>query len=195
MRRKEASRTGRTVSGRRTASRAQAADLRREPTVRRRTSWLEPALEAALEAIPSAAFLVDVEGDVVLANTRGRVLLDHEGAAAITRVVKGAQRGAPSPFLITPLLRDAEGHVLVVQRADAPTFDQRLERVAARYALTRAQARVLTLLARGMPNRKIATSLAISERTVEAHVTQILEKLLVESRAAAVLRALEEEPS
>ena len=62
--------------------------------------------------------------------------------------------------------------------------------------LTEREQEVLTLIAEGMSNRALAERLFITERTVEAHVTQIFQKLgLTESpdqhrRVLAVLRFL-----
>ncbi len=53
-------------------------------------------------------------------------------------------------------------------------------------ALTSRQLTVLDLLARGMSNKGIARDLAISNMTVKAHVTAILRKLDVSSRAQAI---------
>jgi DNA-binding NarL/FixJ family response regulator len=50
---------------------------------------------------------------------------------------------------------------------------------------------VLRLVARGGTNRDIATSLGISERTVDRHVSNIFTKLDVGSRAAATAFAYE----
>jgi DNA-binding CsgD family transcriptional regulator len=52
--------------------------------------------------------------------------------------------------------------------------------------LTRREAEVLALLARGLTNAKIATALSRSPRTVEHHVEAILEKLEAASRDDAV---------
>jgi DNA-binding NarL/FixJ family response regulator len=49
----------------------------------------------------------------------------------------------------------------------------------------------LRLVARGGTNRDIATSLGISERTVDRHVSNIFTKLDVGSRAAATAFAYE----
>ena len=56
-------------------------------------------------------------------------------------------------------------------------------------ALTRAEFRVLGLLADGKPNKIIAHELGIKESTVKAHITAILRKLKVHSRIQAVLMA------
>jgi predicted ATPase/DNA-binding SARP family transcriptional activator/DNA-binding CsgD family transcriptional regulator len=50
-------------------------------------------------------------------------------------------------------------------------------------ALTRREEEVATLVARGLTNRQIASELHLSERTVENHVSNILDKLRLVSRA------------
>jgi DNA-binding CsgD family transcriptional regulator len=57
--------------------------------------------------------------------------------------------------------------------------------------LTRREMEVLRLLMEGHSNREIADRLFISVRTGTTHVTHILAKLGVESRAAAVAFALQ----
>ncbi len=52
-------------------------------------------------------------------------------------------------------------------------------------ALTQREAEVLSLVARGLTNREIADRLIISAKTVEHHVSQILGKLGLRSRAEA----------
>ncbi|MDY6893729.1 MAG: response regulator transcription factor [Chloroflexota bacterium] len=51
---------------------------------------------------------------------------------------------------------------------------------------------VLKQVARGISNREIASSLGISERTVQSHLVNIFKKLGVGSRTEAVLHALKE---
>jgi DNA-binding NarL/FixJ family response regulator len=55
--------------------------------------------------------------------------------------------------------------------------------------LTRRELEVLGLLAQGMSNQQIAESLTISEHTVHRHVSNVLGKLGVSSRAAAAAQA------
>jgi DNA-binding NarL/FixJ family response regulator len=52
--------------------------------------------------------------------------------------------------------------------------------------LTRRELQVLRLVARGMSNQKIAATLVLSEHTVHRHVANVLGKLGVSSRTAAV---------
>ena len=55
--------------------------------------------------------------------------------------------------------------------------------------LTPQQVRVLMMLSEGLLNKQIAYELAVSEATVKAHVSAILDKLGVDSRTQAVIAA------
>jgi DNA-binding CsgD family transcriptional regulator/tetratricopeptide (TPR) repeat protein len=94
-----------------------------------------------------------------------------------------------------PLLRELE---LLAERArldlepapsDLPHGEHDLEQVL---GLTRREAEVLTLVARGYTNREIATTLVISVKTASVHVSHILRKLDVPDRreAAAIAHRL-----
>jgi len=56
-------------------------------------------------------------------------------------------------------------------------------------SLTPQQIRVLMMLSEGLLNKQIAYELNVSEATVKAHVSAILQKLHVESRTQAVIAA------
>jgi DNA-binding NarL/FixJ family response regulator len=56
-------------------------------------------------------------------------------------------------------------------------------------SLTPQQVRVLMMLSEGLLNKQIAYELHVSEATVKAHVSAILQKLGVESRTQAVIAA------
>ncbi|TDE02794.1 LuxR family transcriptional regulator [Jiangella asiatica] len=60
----------------------------------------------------------------------------------------------------------------------------------ARSPLTSREREVLGLIARGLTNRDVARALVVSEHTVNRHMTNILGKLEVGSRSAAVALAL-----
>jgi DNA-binding NarL/FixJ family response regulator len=85
-----------------------------------------------------------------------------------------------------------DGGCFVPEAARQPPDDsasRRLE-VARRIAgLTPQQLKVLSLIAKGKPNKIIAYELGITEKTVKAHITVILRKLGVHSRTQAVLAA------
>ena len=51
--------------------------------------------------------------------------------------------------------------------------------------LTRREIEVLRLVAAGLSNREIASSLVLSEHTVHRHIANILRKLTQSTRAAA----------
>ncbi len=54
--------------------------------------------------------------------------------------------------------------------------------------LTPQQGRVLNMLAEGLLNKQIAYELGVSEATIKAHVSAVLQKLDVDSRTQAVIR-------
>ncbi|MBU6259381.1 MAG: response regulator transcription factor [Burkholderiales bacterium] len=56
--------------------------------------------------------------------------------------------------------------------------------------LTERERSLLSLMARGLPNQEISSRLSIAMPTVKFHVTNILSKLHVENRTAAVMTAL-----
>ena len=66
----------------------------------------------------------------------------------------------------------------------------RLEDRAARPALTQREVRVLELVLQGQRNKEIATTLSISDDTVQVHLKNIFTKLDVHDRTAAVYVAL-----
>lgn len=55
-------------------------------------------------------------------------------------------------------------------------------------SLTPQQTRVLGMLSEGLLNKQIAYELSVSEATVKAHVSAILQKLQVDSRTQAVIQ-------
>ena len=68
--------------------------------------------------------------------------------------------------------------------------DDEVTQLIQRFAtLTPQQLRVLMMLREGLLNKQIAYELSVSEATVKAHVSAILQKLNVESRTQAVIAA------
>jgi DNA-binding CsgD family transcriptional regulator len=61
--------------------------------------------------------------------------------------------------------------------------------------LSARESEILALVAAGKTNGEIATILAISARTVQKHLEHIFQKLGVETRTAAAIRALETQPA
>lgn len=61
-------------------------------------------------------------------------------------------------------------------------------------AFTQRETEVLNLIARGLPNKQIASQLGLGLRTVETHVSNVLSKLGVTSRTEAALYAVSHHP-
>ena len=94
-----------------------------------------------------------------------------EMRAAVMAVLKGGVWTPPDINLETSV--DAEAAGLMARLA----------------TLTPQQVRVLMMLSEGLLNKQIAYELSVSEATVKAHVSAILQKLGVESRTQAVIMA------
>ncbi len=65
-------------------------------------------------------------------------------------------------------------------------------RPASPYGLTTREIEVLSLVAAGLPDREIAERLFLSRRTINTHVANVLNRLAVPSRSAAIARAVRE---
>lgn len=73
---------------------------------------------------------------------------------------------------------------------DGPSLDQGEEDAAQKIAkLTPQQFRVLSMLCAGLLNKQIAAELGVTEATVKAHMTAVMEKLGASNRTQAVLLA------
>ncbi len=71
----------------------------------------------------------------------------------------------------------------------APADKETADIVRRLASLTPQQVRVLMMLSEGLLNKQIAYELSVSEATVKAHVSAILQKLGVDSRTQAVIVA------
>lgn len=152
-------------------------------------SWHEQALEAALEALGAAALVVDQRGRVEASNQLARDWLAADSARASAEVMRSlAARPGQGAFSVRRLDGVAGAHFFLVRRAsiDEDRVARCVEEVVARHALTPAQGRVLAHLARGTSNRAIAAQLGVSERTVEVHVTALLNELDADGRAGLI---------
>ena len=86
---------------------------------------------------------------------------------------------------LTSAIQNAEPGQLAAKAAKAEprSCDAFPERMA---SFTEAQQRVFELLMKGLPNKLIAYEIGVSEATVKAHVSAVLRKLRVRSRAQAI---------
>ena len=84
----------------------------------------------------------------------------------------------------------AGGFIVFYQLAEGGEEDDSQRDLAKRLStLTPQQVRVLMMLSEGLLNKQIAYELRVSEATVKAHVSAILQKLNVDSRTQAVIAA------
>jgi DNA-binding NarL/FixJ family response regulator len=164
---------------------------------------------------PAALELVErLEPDVVLLD----LSLPGVGGVAVTRALRAAGRGtrvlvltsfADPELVLDAVHAGADGYLL--KEADAESILSAVHAVAAggspvdpmvarfllgdlrepaAYApLTEREQEVLELIRQGHQNKAIARRLRISERTVKAHVTHILQRLGVADRTQAALWA------
>src|SRR5262249_10859856 len=84
---------------------------------------------------------------------------------------------------------DAQAQEQIANARSAPDFSSSLP--LQQLELTPREAEILLWVAQGKSNGEIAIITGTSEKTVKNHLTHIFEKLGVESRHAATMRALE----
>ncbi len=178
---------------------------------------LSAAHEAADEMFNVAADLgapflsaqaAHARGAVLLAEGNARAALGSlRHALALAQELNAPYEAARARIVVAEACRqlgdeDSAGLELdsarvAFERLGAATELRRLDRLgvaedAARAGgLTRREAQVLALVAKGNTNRAIAAELVISEKTVARHVSNIFNKLGVTSRSAATSHAYE----
>ena len=103
-------------------------------------------------------------------------LLKDAGPAELIDGVRAAARGE------SPLDPKAARELLVQREAPAR---------AAEPEITAREREILVLIAEGLPNKRIAMKLGISEKTVKAHLTSVFSSLGVTDRTQAALWARE----
>ncbi|NYZ12749.1 response regulator transcription factor [Azospirillum sp. RWY-5-1] len=128
---------------------------------------------------------------VVSAHDERRLMRDAIQSGAAGFIPKSTPRDAIAGALRQVLLGDV---YLPPTAEEVSAEDEAEERETAEIArrvatLTAQQQRVLELLGTGKLNKEIAFELSITETTVKAHVSAILQKLKVYSRTQAVVIA------
>jgi DNA-binding NarL/FixJ family response regulator len=150
-----------------------------------------PAFAAVLEAIPTAAFVVDARGAVACTNACGRAATQAD-EEAVRAALAGAVRGDPGVPSFVLRKMGGQGsrarYLAVMTTAGVEGPRARVRVLAQRWGLTGRQGEVLAELARGHCNKDVAARLGCAEVTVELHVTALLRKAGVESRAALIAR-------
>jgi DNA-binding NarL/FixJ family response regulator len=124
------------------------------------------------------------------------VVSAHEEAATIRHCMDFGASGFIPKTSAADTMRGALAAVLEGRTWTPPDvdldagIDKETKALAGRLAtLTPQQVRVLMMLSEGLLNKQIAYELGVSEATVKAHVSAILQKLGVESRTQAVIAA------
>ena len=124
------------------------------------------------------------------------VVSANDDPAVIRRCMEFGASGFIPKTLGVEAMRDAiarvlEGGVWTPPDVDlnAGTDAETADLMARLATLTPQQVRVLMMLSEGLLNKQIAYNLTVSEATVKAHVSAILQKLGVESRTQAVIAA------
>jgi DNA-binding NarL/FixJ family response regulator len=124
------------------------------------------------------------------------VVSANDDPAVIRRCMEFGASGFIPKTLGIETLRQAIARVLQGEVWTPPDVDLARESdsetaatIARLSTLTPQQVRVLMMLSSGLLNKQIAYELGVSEATVKAHVSAILQKLGVESRTQAVIAA------
>ena len=106
-------------------------------------------------------------------------LMKDSSPDELVDAIRQVHRGEPSlhPSIALKLMREL----------NQPTGLPRTEE-----PLTKREVDVLRLVARGLANQEIASTLSVEERTVSKHVSSILDKLHLANRTQAALYALRE---
>lgn len=175
---------------------------------------LDAARKSAQELSDLAAHLGVPLAHAVAAHASGAVLLaagDAQAALAVLRRASASWRELDATYEAarvrvriglacralgdeeTAILEFAAARSVFAELKAAPDLAQ-LESLllpTKRHGLSRRELEVLQLVARGSTNHAIGTELGLSRRTVDRHVSNILTKLGVSSRAAAIAYAYE----
>ncbi|MGQ4275153.1 response regulator transcription factor [Terrihabitans sp. B22-R8] len=124
------------------------------------------------------------------------VVSAHEEAEVVRRCMEFGASGFIPKTTDVETMRGAISSILDGETWTPPDLDLSAEAddetadlVRRLASLTPQQVRVLMMLSGGLLNKQIAYELTVSEATVKAHVSAILQKLNVDSRTQAVIAA------
>lgn len=115
---------------------------------------------------------------------QGMALMDGDEAAQLKALEIFESLGARP--IIGKLKRQMQAQGIRIPRGPRPATREN------RFGLTAREMEVLASLVEGLNNNAIAKKLSLSTRTVEHHITSILQKMEVSSRNEAVVLALKE---
>lgn len=150
-----------------------------------------------LECTSGAVFILDVEKQVIAMSRVAAALVRRAGPDLIDAVV-----GCDRPVVDTSVgpLRvsrrqiaktERTQHVVLHAEPFADDTDTILRIAIERWGPTVRQTEVLRHVLEGVSNKEVALRMGVSPRTVEVHVTALLDKANVDSRARLIARARE----
>jgi DNA-binding NarL/FixJ family response regulator len=119
------------------------------------------------------------------------VLTTYAGDVLAARALKA---GAQAYLLKNDVRSDLMDRIRAVHTGEKHVHSQVACQIAVHTAdddLTRREVEVLTLVAAGHSNKRIADRLSISDETVKVHVSSIMSKLAATGRTHAVTRAVQ----
>ena len=129
----------------------------------------EQELNASLVAGANAYIIKDISTEYLM--------------SVIKMVKEGAMWIDPK---VVPFIREKNNGIIPSRQISRSTFKQNHSN------LTQREYEVLKLVVDGQSNSQIAKSLTISEHTAKAHVCNIIQKLVVDDRTQAAVKALKE---
>jgi DNA-binding NarL/FixJ family response regulator len=118
------------------------------------------------------------------------VLTTFDGDEDVHRAVNAGARGYLLKDTFTEAILEAIRHVHAGGTLFGPEASARLAEREGEKALTQRELAVLELVTRGLTNREIQASMALSEGTLKNHLRHIFEKLGVSNRTEAAHAAL-----
>ena len=145
------------------------------------------AIVRANRSIDVIAEAARVQCPTLVLHARGDSSIPFEEGRLIASVIPGAQ--------FVPL--ETRNHLMLESEPAWGDFLDALDRIypssreRAFPALTPREGQVLELIAQGLDNAQIAARLDLSEKTVRNNITHIFDKIEVENRAQAIVRARE----
>ena len=124
--------------------------------------------------------------DSLHAGARAYVMKDI-ATDTLKMIIKTVEEGAMwlDPQVV-PILRDKNCGVIPARQMSRAMFKEQHAN------LTQREYEVLKLVVDGLSNNEIAQELTISEHTAKAHVCNIIQKLVVDDRTQAAVKALKE---
>jgi DNA-binding NarL/FixJ family response regulator len=164
---------------------------------------LAQSARRALDTSGSPLIAARADGEIIWITPQGLRLLDAEKAGAgwrealapqLSRIVGNkldniALSETSAGTIYASLIGEAQSgeYLLRLKDENAPDEDVILKK---HFSLTDRESEVLVWIAKGKSNRDIGEILTCSPRTVNKHLEQIYQKLQVENRTAAAMRAI-----